>query len=174
MNAAQKPNPWRSAVPGIARHEGIWDGTYRYYDAAGQQTDQHSSRLICRFTNETRWPYHQTNHYRWADGRKERREFPAQIRDGRLVFDRNLIDGWAASVPLDPFGRTLMLYWTRPAERDVYLYEMIQLSDCGRHRARVWQWFRDGRLFQRTLIDEELVSRDWSEYPSRLDQAEAA
>jgi hypothetical protein len=51
-----------------------------------------------------------------------------------------------------------MLYWTRNDEPDGYVYEMIQLSDCGRYRARVWQWFRDGRLSRRTLIDEHKVS----------------
>lgn len=35
--------------------------------------------------------YHQTNHYTWADGRTEVRDFPALIRDGRLDR-RTLID----------------------------------------------------------------------------------
>ncbi len=43
---------------------------------------------------------------------------------------------------------------------------MIQLSDCGRYRARVWQWFKDGRLDRRTLIDEEKVSDDWAAWPA--------
>jgi hypothetical protein len=25
----------------------------------------------------------------------------------------------------------------------------------------VWHWYRDGRIVQRTLIDETFVSRDW-------------
>ncbi len=54
-----------------------------------------------------------------------------------------------------------MLNWTRSAEPGTYLYEMIHLSDCGNYRARVWQWFREGRLTQRTLIDEQRVSSNW-------------
>ena len=50
-----------------------------------------------------------------------------------------------------------MLHWTRQNEPGVYLYEMIQLSDCGQYRSRVWQWFRQGRLTGRTLIDEVRV-----------------
>lgn len=155
---------WREVVPAIARHEGVWEGVYRYYDAAGRQVDEHESRLICRFPTSGPWPYHQTNHYTWADGRTETREFPATIEDGRLVWGGGLIEGWAASVPLDEFGRTVMLYWVRRDDPEMYLYEMIQLSDCGRYRSRVWQWFRGGRLVARTLIDETKVSDDGSRY----------
>lgn len=154
MSALPRLKDPRREVPGIARHEGVWEGTYRYYDTDGRLTDEHRSRLICRFPTRGPWPYHQTNHYTWADGRTETREFPARIEHGRLVWQGGLIDGWCAEVPLDDFGRTLMLYWTRPDEPGVYLYEMIQLSDCGQYRSRVWQWFRHGRLTGRTLIDE--------------------
>lgn len=165
MQAVPKIRDARRALPQVARHEGVWEGTYRYYDAAGNQEDEHASRLVCRFPDRGPHPYHQTNFYRWADGRTETREFPALIEDGRLVFRGGAIDGWAADVPLDGHGRTLMLYWVRRDEPGLYLYEMIQLSDCGRYRSRVWQWFRDGRLLRRTLIDEVKVSDDWSAYP---------
>jgi len=158
MTAVRKIRDWRQELPEIARHEGVWEGVYRYYDAAGNKTDEHQSQLICRFPQQGAWPYHQTNHYRWADGRTETREFPALIEDGKLVWQGGLIAGWAASVPLDSFGRTMMLYWERLQEPGIYLYEMIQLSDCGRYRSRVWQWFRQGQLFQRTLIDEMRVT----------------
>jgi hypothetical protein len=147
-----------SGIATLARHEGTWDGIYRYYDAAGRQVDEHRSRLICRFPADQPGSYRQTNRYTWADGRTEVREFPALIRDGRLIWQGDLIRGWAADVALDEFARTSMLYWTRNNEPGVYVYEMIQLSDCGRYRARVWQWFRNGRLDQRTLIDEQKVS----------------
>jgi hypothetical protein len=38
---------------------------------------------------------------------------------------------------------------------------MIQLSDDGKNRARTWQWFKDGKCFQRTLIDEVFITPDW-------------
>lgn len=57
-----------------------------------------------------------------------------------------------------------MLNWTRTGEPDLYLYEMIQLSDDGQSRARVWQWFKADRLFQRTLVDEHFVTKDWQAY----------
>ncbi len=152
----------RQKLPLLARHEGVWDGWYRYYDAEGNKTDEHRSRLVCRFPDSGPFDYDQNNHYSWADGRTEVRPFPAVLAGDRIAFQSDLIDGWAADVLLDNHHRTTMLNWVRKNEPGVYLYEMIQLSDCGNFRSRVWHWFRDGRLFQRTLIDEHRVSSDCS------------
>jgi hypothetical protein len=163
-----------ASIPLLARNEGVWEGYYRYYDPDGVQVDEHRSRLLCRIIDDR--DYHQTNIYRWADGRRENREFPAEIRGQRLEFT-NEITGWAQAVDLDEHARTLMLHWTRNGEPDLYLYEMIQLSDDGVARARVWHWYKADRLFQRTLIDERLVSRDWARFdgedPDYADLAQA-
>jgi hypothetical protein len=151
----------KQRLPLLARHEGVWDGWYRYYDAEGTKTDEHRSRLVCRFPDSGPFDYDQVNHYSWADGRTDIRPFPAVLEGDRVVFKSELIDGWAADVPLDIHQRTTMLNWVRKGEPGVYLYEMIQLSDCGKYRSRVWHWFREGRLFQRTLIDEHKVSGNW-------------
>ena len=162
----------REKMPLLARHEGVWDGYYRYFDISGNRIDEHKSRLLCRMVGAD--DYHQTNYYFWADGRKDTRDFPAIVKEDRLVFYTE-ITGWAAEVPLDEHNRTIMLHWTRNNEPDLYLYEMIQISDCGRYRARVWQWFRQGQLFQRTLVDEQRVSMDWQAYDNReTDYADVA
>jgi len=151
----------RENMPLLARHEGVWDGVYSYYNAAGEKIDEHKSRLICRFPAEGEYPYHQTNHYTWADGRTESREFPATYSDNRIWWDNDLIKGWAAEVPLDEYNRTVMLYWQRQGDPALYLYEMIQISEDGRSRCRTWHWIRNGQLELRTAIQETLVSRDW-------------
>ncbi|MEM0984734.1 MAG: DUF3598 domain-containing protein [Pseudomonadota bacterium] len=156
-------NELKTIMPTLARHEGVWEGVYRFYSVDGTLIDVHDSRLICRFPDEGH-PYHQTNYYRWADGKRETRDFPAKVANGRLFWDNEFINGWACDVALDDFGRTTMLNWTRTGEPDLYLYEMIQLSDDGQSRARVWQWFKADRLFQRTLVDERRVSDDWRAY----------
>ena len=153
------------SLSSLRRHEGVWEGIYRYYDADGAQSDAHESRLVCRFPRTGPYPYHQTNYYRWANGHEEVRDFPARIINGRVRWDNELIQGWAADVGLDEFNRTVMLHWVRTDMPETYLYEMIQLSDCGHYRSRVWQWFNAGRLTARTLIDEQRVSTDWSGYP---------
>ncbi len=151
----------REDMPLLARHEGVWDGTYSYFNAANDKVDEHKSRLLCRFVDDGPHPYHQTNHYIWPDGRTEVREFPAEYRDKRVWWDNELIKGWAAEVGLDGHNRSVMLYWQRQGDPSLYLYEMIQISDCGQNRCRTWHWIRDGLLETRTAIQERLVTRDW-------------
>jgi len=151
----------REDMPLLARHEGVWDGFYRYYDADGNKVDEHRSRLFCRFPDDGPHPYHQTNHYTWDDGRTEVRDFPATYADKRVWWDNELIKGWAAEVGLDDKNRTVMLYWQRQGDPSLYLYEMIQIADDGNTRCRTWHWIRDGKLETRTAIEERRVTTDW-------------
>lgn len=163
----------REAMPLLARHEGVWDGRYQYYNAAGEKVDDHSSRLLCRFPDSGPHAYHQTNFYTWDDGRTEVRDFPADYRDGRVWWDNDLIKGWAAEVPLDEYNRTVMLYWQRQGDPSLYLYEMIQLADDGQSRCRTWHWIRSGQLETRTAIQETLVTRDWRAVEAEMQEKAA-
>jgi hypothetical protein len=155
-------------MPLLASNEGVWEGVYRHVGPDGELVDVHRSRLICRFPATGDFPYHQTNIYTWDDGRREIREYPCRYVDGSkaLIFLNDLIDGWAKEITEDPRRRTLMLSWFRPDMREILFYEMINVSDCGTWRTRVWQWLKDGRVFRRTLIDEQRVSTDWRAYES--------
>ncbi len=149
-------------MPILARHSGVWDGYYRYYDKQGNKIDEHRSRLLCRFRSDDE--YHQTNYYYWQDGKKEVRDFPTGYDPQKKhILFTGTIEGWAAELMLDEHARTVMLYWVRPAE-GIHLYEMIQISDCGHKRNRVWHWFRNDELFQRTLIDERKVADEWRDF----------
>ncbi len=150
----------KKIMPLLARHEGVWEGVYRYYDAKGGKIDEHQSRLLCRFPDADEYEYHQTNYYTWEDGRTEERDFPAKLRDERIWFSGE-IEGWAAELPLDDKNRTLVLHWQRADMPGTYLYELIHISDCGRYRSRMWQGIKDGKTLRRTLIDETKVSDDW-------------
>ena len=44
---------------------------------------------------------------------------------------------------------------------------MIQLSDDRKHRSRTWQWFNNGKLLKRTLIDELKISDDWQSFENQ-------
>jgi hypothetical protein len=163
----------RDDMPLLARHEGVWDGVYTYYNAAGEKVDEHKSRLLCRVDEDSEHPYHQTNHYIWDDGRKDIRDFPAAYRDKRIWWDNELIKGWAAEVGLDEYNRTVMLYWQRQGDPSLYLYEMIQLADDGQSRCRTWHWIRNGQLETRTAIQERLVTRDWRSVDREMEAAAA-
>jgi hypothetical protein len=158
----------REDMPLLARHEGVWEGTYLYYNAAGEKVDEHASLLLCRMPGTGDHPYHQTNHYTWSDGRKDIRDFPAAYRDRRIWWDNDLIVGSAWEVGEDDKGRSVMLYWQRQGDPSLYLYEMIQLADDGQTRCRTWHWIRDGRLETRTAIEERLVTRDWRAYEAEM------
>jgi hypothetical protein len=150
----------REDMPLLARHEGVWEGIYTYYNAAGEKVDEHQSRLFCRFP-DTGHPYHQTNHYTWPDGRTEVRDFPAEYRDKRVWWNNELIQGSAWEVGQDDEKRSVMLYWQRTGDPSLYLYEMIQIADDGQSRCRTWHWIRNGQLETRTAIQERLVTKDW-------------
>ncbi len=164
-------------MPQFARHEGVWAGTYRHYNAAGTLVDEHQSRVICRFPEDgddiakDAVDYLQTAEFSWADGRTDVRTFPAEFRDGRLWWDNEMMRGWASEVPMDDNGRSTVLYWQYRNDPDLYVYEMIQLSDCGKKRTRTWQWIRNGDLELRTAIEEKLVTRDWRSVDAKLKKA---
>ena len=39
MTTSLSANELKKMLPTLARHEGVWEGHYRYYDANGKQTD---------------------------------------------------------------------------------------------------------------------------------------
>jgi hypothetical protein len=163
----------REDMPLLARHEGVWDGIYSYFNDKDELIDQHKSRLLCRFPDEGPHPYHQTNYYSWDDGRTEMRDFPAEYRDKRVWWNNDLIVGWAAEMGLDDLNRTVVLYWQRTGDPSLYLYEMIQISDDGQNRCRTWHWIRNGKLETRTAIQETLVTRDWRAIETEMEKQAA-
>jgi hypothetical protein len=50
--------------------------------------------------------------------------------------------------------RTIYLNFAFADQPDVDVCEMIQLAGNDIDRARTWHWFRAGKLFQLTLVDE--------------------
>lgn len=143
----------REEMPLLARHDGEWEGTYTFIGRDGTVIDHHRSHLSCRFPDDPEFPYHQVNHYTWDDGREETIEFPARYADGAIHFDTDRIRGRAWEID----DSTIVLNWVYKAQEGITLYEMINLSPDGNDRARTWHWFNDGKLFQRTIINEHRV-----------------
>ena len=141
----------KDEMPLLVRHEGDWVGTYTIIDNDGKILDKYDSHLTCQFPEDEDYPYFQTNRYTWADGKYEEYQFPGIYRDQKLWFDTERIEGhaWEADDSI------IILNFRYKDLADVNLYEMIHLSPCNKHRTRTWHWFKNGEIYQRTLIKEE-------------------
>jgi hypothetical protein len=142
------PNRLSTLMPVFARHEGRWTGTYTIIAPDGAPIDRYAVRILAEFP-EADCDFRLNTHNIWPDGRETRGRYDAHFREGRLVFDGDLI---GALWEVDDF--TVYLRFGFPSELAVTVCEMIQISEDGRHRARTWHWFRDQKLFQITLADE--------------------
>jgi hypothetical protein len=152
--------------PIVADQEGVWEGEYVHLDENHNVIDRHQSRLVCRLDDGADGvaKLSQTNIYTWPDEQQEIRYFEGVFNNDRIWIKNELIDGWTGAIDLDTTQRTIMVGWTRTSEPDFRYYEMITVAEDGNAKNRTWHWYRKGRLFQRTLINEERVSRDWKSY----------
>ncbi|MDE2442477.1 MAG: DUF3598 domain-containing protein, partial [Betaproteobacteria bacterium] len=92
---------------------------------------------------------------------QEIRYFDGIFQDDRIWIKNDLIDGFVGALNYDETNRTIMVGWTRTHEPDFRYYEMITVAEDGQAKNRTWHWYRKGRLFQRTVINENRISRDW-------------
>ncbi len=143
------------AMPSMRHHEGVWKGVYRHVDSDGAPLDTHCVTIRCELPDHGPYAYIQHNHFVWDDGREYHATLPGTLRDGRLWWDVDTFHGYS----WETFDGILMLNLTRKDEPGANFFEMITLGGTGEFRSRTWQWFRDGRLYKRTLCDERLVSR---------------
>ncbi|MGK7908975.1 MAG: DUF3598 family protein [Synechococcus sp.] len=143
----------RDEMPVLVRHEGTWEGSYTVIDNDCKIIDQHKSRVTCEFPKDAASPYFQTNRYEWPDGQVQEYQFPGDYCDKKLWFDTERIEGkaWEADDSI------IILWFSYKDIPDAYVYEMIHISPCNNHRARTWHWFKNGEIYQRTLIKEERI-----------------
>jgi len=142
-------------MPGMLKHEGVWEGVYTHVDVAGKIIDRHKSRVECLFPASGPYAYLQKNLFTWDDGREYRATLPGVLIDGKLWWDTDTFSGfgWETDDGL------ILLNLDRKDEPGANFYEIIVLGDSGVHRSRTWHWFKDGQLFKRTLCEEQLVKK---------------
>jgi hypothetical protein len=143
-----------AVMPTMLRHEGTWRGIYRHLDADGNLTDVHDTEVRCEFPDDGPHPYIQHNLFTWADGRERRAVLPGVLRGNRLYWDVDTFHGYSWETD----DGIQLLNLTRKDEPGANIFEMITLGSTGKHRARTWQWFRDGKLYRRTLCDEHRIA----------------
>ncbi len=141
------------AMPALLRHEGTWRGVYRHFGPDGRLEDAHETEVACRFPEDGPHAYVQHNRFKWADGRVRTSVLPGRLEGDRLWWDVETFHGYAWQTRDD----VILLNLTRKDEPGAHFIETIILGATGTHRARTWHWFRDGRLFRRTLCDESRV-----------------
>jgi hypothetical protein len=141
-------------MPSLARHAGTWEGRYRHLDAEGTLIDSHNARVICEFPAHGPHVYIQHNHFLWDDGREVRATLPGLLRGDRLFWDTPTFSGFS----WESHDGIILLNLDRKDEPGANFFEMITIGATGQYRARTWHWFRDGRLFKRTLCDERRVA----------------
>lgn len=141
-------------MPSLLQHEGLWEGIYRHVDADGRLIDQHSASVCCELPDDGQFAYIQHNHFTWPDGREHRAVLPGILRDEKLWWDVETFHGYSWETD----DGILLLNLTRKDEPGANFFEMITLGNTGEFRSRTWQWFRDGKLYRRTLCDERRVS----------------
>ena len=140
-------------MPAMLKHEGIWEGTYRHIDAENEMIDIHHARVVCEFPSEGPYGYIQRNLFTWGDGREYRSVLNGVLRDGKLCWDTETFDGSAWETDHD----LILLNLNRKDEPGANFFEIICMGESGVDRARTWHWFRDGRLYKRTLCDETRI-----------------
>lgn len=145
---------FRSAMPSMLKHEGKWEGKYTHLNMDAEIIDQHDAAVVCEFPEMGEYPYIQYNHFTWKDGRELKSELPGKYKDGRLRWDTETFIGSA----WESHDGIILLNLDRKDEPGARFFEMINLGATGNNRARIWHWFKDGRLFKRTLCDEWRVS----------------
>lgn len=151
-----------AGLPSLARQQGVWRGVFRRYDASGKLLAEFPSEIIVRVeTNGAVTEYRQTNIYRPQGAPVQRIDSRGEIRDGRFWFENDRLRGWSMDIPGDTsgLGAALVMHYTDGSQQSVY--EVITRSEDGRRRWRATQYFKDGVLTRRTLIDEEKVTDDW-------------
>ena len=147
---------FRNAMPAMLAHKGQWKGTYRHLDDQGNIIDQHRSDVICEFPDNGPYAYIQYNHFTWPDGRESRSELPGVYRENRLWWDTETFRGCA----WETHDGLVLLNLERKDEPGARFFEIIIMGETGDFRSRTWHWFKQGRLYKRTLCEETRMNTD--------------
>lgn len=139
-----------AVFPSILRHEGVWTGIYTHLDEQAAIVDRHEAEVRCEFPEHGPFAYVQHNRFRWPDGREQTARLDGELRGERLWWDTPAFHGWA----WETREGLILLDLERKDDPGARFYEIIVTAPDGKTRARTWHWFREGRLFKRTLCDE--------------------
>lgn len=141
----------KARMPLLARNEGTWGGTYRFITPQMKPLDQYDFRINVKFPDDGKGglTYRQESFYTWPDGRKRELAFEG-VYNGNTVVFAGRISGSITEID----DRTMHVHFWFDDQPGVDVVEAIQLAANNKDRARTWHWFKEGKLFQLTLVDE--------------------
>lgn len=144
-----------SGFPATRAHEGVWEGVYTHLNAAAEIEDRHKALVVCDFPTEPEAAfYRQHITFTWQDGRQRQDIFEGRATGPFLYYDTPTFHGrsWETEDGL------VLLNLQRKDEPGANFFEIIVMGASGEHRARTWHWFREGRLYRRTLCAESRIA----------------
>lgn len=149
-------------MPAMLLHEGWWEGWYRHLDKDARPIDAHRVTTHCEFPDSGDYCYIQHNWLRWEDGRTASYDFGGVLDGDRIVWktDRFAGYGWQTH------ENTIMLRLDRRDVPDAHYLETIVLAPDTATRARIWQWFKGGKPWNRTLCDEWRIAPPTGKEPA--------
>ncbi len=145
----------KEKMPLLTRHAGTWAGTYRFITPQMQLLDQYDFRINALFPDDGKGgiTYRQESFYTWADGRTRELVYEGTYKDGIVAFEGR-ISGWVKELN----DRTLNMRFWFADQPGVDVLEAIHLAKNNNDRGRTWNWFKDEKLFQITLVDEKRIA----------------
>lgn len=141
---------FHTKMPAMLKHAGRWEGVYTHVNREAIVIDRHRAVVVCEFPIGGPYVYIQHNEFTWDDGRTHKISLPGTFKNDRLWWDTDTFYGSAWQSKDD----IILLNLTRKDDPGAMFFEIITLGETGNNRSRTWQWFKDGKLFKRTLCDE--------------------
>ena len=130
---------------------GTWEGTHRFLDAHGKETEVLRVRVSVTEADGT---LTREEHATWEDGRVETTELTGTVEGDTVRWN-----GTGQTGTAHPAGkRTAVVHWTRAGEPGLAITELVSVGEADDVRARTQHWSRGGAVFARTLVDERRLS----------------
>ncbi len=141
-------------MPSLLQHEGRWQGNFQHFSNEGRLLETHQAVVKHQFPEEGPYAHIQDSHFIWDNGEELHLTQNSIFVDGKLWWDGDPFQGciWETD-----FGN-ILINITQTSDPRLTLNEMICLEPAGNRRSRVKQWFKNGRLFKRTLCHERRIS----------------
>lgn len=143
-------NKLNDIMPNFVAHKGQWKGEHRHFSISGCFLETHIVFLEHSFPTSGRFAHVQTSRFRRDDGVKHELIQKSILRGDRLCWNNG---NFAGCIWESDFG-IILLNMHQIGYPNICLNEMICLEPGAKRRSRTRQWFREGKLFKRTICDE--------------------